>query len=195
MDAKTGHAASQTSKIPITAIVAMTPTRGIGQNGGIPWPKLKKDMFFFKTTTTGSGNNCNAVIMGRKTWSSLPKTQQPLPNRFNVVLSTNAKLREQKNIAQNVLIFPSFEMAIHHLNGMDTIQHIYAIGGERVYEEALKHPQCQNIFVTQLLKEYQCDTHFPPLPKNQHWEVKDEGPVFQQDDIHYVIKTFTKKEE
>ena len=59
---------------------------GIGSNGSLPW-KLPNEMRHFSKLTTGGGKK-NAVLMGRKTWESIPAKFRPLPGRFNVVLSS-----------------------------------------------------------------------------------------------------------
>lgn len=76
-------------------IVAMTPDRGIGLNGCIPWKIIPDDMRHFQTLTIGQ-----TVIMGRKTWDSLPLGKKPLPNRNNIVLSgdtMDSVMRDPKN--------------------------------------------------------------------------------------------------
>lgn len=70
-------------------IVAMTPSRGIGRDGRIPWDFIPDDMRHFRSLTIG-----HTVIMGRKTWDSLPK---PLPDRHNVVLTNGNMDREMRN--------------------------------------------------------------------------------------------------
>jgi len=69
-------------------VVATERSRGIGKDGGLPW-KLPGDMAYFKalTSTTRDGKRVNAVVMGRKTWDSIPDKFRPLPGRLNVVLS------------------------------------------------------------------------------------------------------------
>jgi dihydrofolate reductase len=76
--------------VPFDLVVAATLKGGIGQSGKLPW-RLKGDMAFFKqlttTTTTAQKGKRNVVVMGRKTWESIPSNFRPLPNRVNVVLS------------------------------------------------------------------------------------------------------------
>ena len=68
----------------LAMIVAMDEDGCIGQQGDLPW-RLKSDMLRFKSLTEADG--FNAVIMGRKTWDSLPDAFQPLPERVNIVMS------------------------------------------------------------------------------------------------------------
>src|SRR4051812_5840716 len=81
----------------LTLILAATPNLGIGNGGGLPWPQLKKEMGFFarvtKRTSPSAASNgakmINAVLMGRKTWESIPPKFRPLKDRLNVVITSN----------------------------------------------------------------------------------------------------------
>ncbi len=81
---------------PVNLIVAATARGGIGKDGRLPW-ELPTDMAFFRTTTlatSGAAGKQNAVVMGRKTWASIPAKFRPLKGRLNVVLSTSPDVRE-----------------------------------------------------------------------------------------------------
>jgi dihydrofolate reductase len=67
-------------------IAAVCSDGGIGYKGGLPWPHCKADMAHFAKRTTGAGNN--AVVMGKKTWDSIPA--RPLRRRANLILSSQA---------------------------------------------------------------------------------------------------------
>ncbi len=104
-----------------TIVVAATAnTLGIGKEGKLPW-NLPEDMAHFKkitTTTTSassSSNAVNAVIMGRKTWQSIPERFRPLRDRLNVVLSRNPAAREQLNIPASVRVCGSLQEALRAL--------------------------------------------------------------------------------
>ena len=105
----------------ISIIAAVDRKRGIGyQNRLLFW--LPNDLKRFKALTTG-----NTIIMGRKTFESLPKGA--LPNRRNVVLSTQKDL-----ICPDAEVFSSLEEA---LNSCQPDEHVYIIGGASVYRQAL----------------------------------------------------------
>ena len=70
-------------------IVAVDSNNGIGLNNKLPWI-IREDLNFFKMMTTGKKNN--VVIMGRKTWESIPEKYKPLANRFNIILSNTLEL-------------------------------------------------------------------------------------------------------
>ncbi|KAF1935344.1 hypothetical protein EJ02DRAFT_296922, partial [Clathrospora elynae] len=87
----------------LTLILAATPSLGIGKAGALPWPQLKKEMGFFarvtkrtspSTSTTSEGKrkrSMNVVLMGRKTWDSIPPRFRPLKDRLNVVVTRDAE--------------------------------------------------------------------------------------------------------
>ncbi|KAL3480726.1 dihydrofolate reductase-like domain-containing protein [Aspergillus californicus] len=85
-----------TTPIPYNNATPKTPSRlGIGQNGTLPWPRIKTDMSFFARVTSralpplhpGSGIRTSAIIMGRKTYDSIPARLRPLGKRVSVVVS------------------------------------------------------------------------------------------------------------
>ena len=78
-----------------SVVVAATSAGGIGMKGKLPW-RLPGDMAFFKRVTSSVADigKRNAVIMGRRTWASIPAKFRPLPARLNVVLSRSADVRE-----------------------------------------------------------------------------------------------------
>ncbi|MFQ3344435.1 MAG: dihydrofolate reductase [Candidatus Poseidoniales archaeon] len=109
----------------IAMIVAMDETGAIGDGNTIPW-KLSDDMARFKQITEGHGNN--AVIMGRKTWSSLPQTFRPLPDRLNIVMSRNSKWKEN---GSESAIYPGRAIEIAH---SEACEECWIIGGSQIYE-------------------------------------------------------------
>lgn len=130
-------------KIDIVCIVAtLLPDFGIGCQGGLPW-KLSKEMKYFRQVTSGTlnPNKCNAVIMGRKTWESIPSKFRPLPSRYNVVISrsydsllTVEKLNDDKIFYK----INSLEEGIKQLKEKlgDSLERIYIIGGGQVYSNS-----------------------------------------------------------
>src|SRR3989338_11120601 len=78
---------------PFNIIVAVDAKNGIGKKGGLPW-SLPADLKHFKKITfnTTDESKMNAVVMGRKTWDSIPAKFRPLPGRLNVVLTRDPQL-------------------------------------------------------------------------------------------------------
>ena len=132
-------------------IVATDSKSGIGKNGTIPW-RVPADMHYFKSQTIGTSPHQNAVIMGRKTWESIG---QPLKNRVNVVVSS--VLQSQ---GDGFHVVSSLNEALSLCCSRD-ISRVYVIGGEQLYREALVHPLCDEISITHIEGDYDCDAWFP----------------------------------
>lgn len=150
-------------KSPVfNCIVAMTPLREIGANGEIPW-RLEEDMKYFYKTTMGNGNN--AVVMGRKTWDSIPLVRRPLKGRLNIVISTKLSVSNTECI-----VFPDFDIAIEELAKLKELDTVWIIGGESIYRQALSNRGLiSNVYITviprHLLKEDVIDLpHFGSIP-------------------------------
>jgi dihydrofolate reductase len=108
----------------IIGIVAVDRNLAIGKNGKLPW-HYSADMKFFKQTTIG-----NAVVMGRRTWSTL---KGPLPERINIVLTRNGDVA----VPDGVKIMNDTQAVLAFANSIDT--HLFVIGGAKVYEAFLPH--------------------------------------------------------
>ena len=108
----------------IIGIVAIDRNLAIGKDGKLPW-HYSADMKFFKQTTLG-----NAVVMGRRTWSTL---KGPLPGRQNIVLTRNGDVA----IPDSVKLMNNTQEVLDFAEGVDT--HVFVIGGAKVYEAFLPH--------------------------------------------------------
>lgn len=148
-------------------VAASTPNFGIGRNGDLPW-KLAEDMAFFKSTTTKARlNKSNAVIMGRKTWESIPKKFRPLSDRINVIISRNTNLRSEQVIPDEVLIVNSLTSALEtlsHSTYEEKLDEVFVIGGGSIYKEAMNSNLCKKIYLTEVdLNLDDFDTFFPTI--------------------------------
>lgn len=143
-------------------IVATDLDNGIGKNGSIPW-KFKKDMNFFKETTTASRSGAlPVVIMGRKTWKSLP--HKYLKDRANIVISTIPIDLEDTLHTINV---HNFIDALQIANLICLGENIFVIGGGMVYKEAMEHPELRHIHKTIIRERFGCDTFFPEIDEEK----------------------------
>ncbi|XP_041378273.1 dihydrofolate reductase-like [Gigantopelta aegis] len=178
----------------LNVIVAACNNHGIGIDGKLPW-RLKKDMAMFKmlTTKTNDENKQNAVIMGRKTWSSIPEKFRPLANRVNIVLSTS-----MKDSPLGAHLTGNFEEAMRLISDGDlssVVESVFIIGGSSVYSEAMKWPKCR-VYLTRVLSDFHCDTFFPDISdeifkKTDNPEWLPDTP--QQDgDITFVYEVYDK---
>jgi len=164
----------------ISVIVATTSKGGIGKDGALPW-KLPEDMAHFKKVTLAApSGKMNAVVMGRKTWESIPAKFKPLAGRVNVVLSRKAAEADFTSpYPADVLTASSVEDALKQLGARDDVSEIFAIGGESVYKEALGMPACNRIFLTRIAKDIECDAFFPAFDES----------LFK---VSYISKTSSK---
>ena len=140
---------------PFNIIVAHDLNYGIGINNDIPW-HLPVDMAYFKDiTTTAATDKKNAVIMGRKTWESIPQKFRPLPNRQNIVLSRT------QNTLTGAQVVQSLDDALDYCDQNDNIDQIFVIGGSQIYEAAITHKRCQQLYITKVYQSFDCDAYFP----------------------------------
>ena len=156
-------------------IVAFDSQYGIGKNGQLAW-NLSMDIKHFKEITTAvtDPNKKNALIMGRKTWESLPQKFRPLPGRVNLVLSKLGKL----DLPSGVLCSQSLDEALDQLS-IPGIENIFVIGGAQIYALAMEHPLCQKLYVTHVQGEHGCDAFFPPISR-QFFPISSSEQYLQQ---------------
>ncbi|HLF18002.1 MAG TPA: dihydrofolate reductase [Candidatus Omnitrophota bacterium] len=147
---------------PFSIVVATDTNNGIGKNGQLPW-HLPGDLKYFRelTSKTKAPDKKNAVIMGRKTWESIPPKFRPLAGRINIVLTKNKDLEVPVEVYKAQDFDQAFEI-LEKAPLMDLVENIYVIGGAKTYQEALKKPECQKLYITQVLHSFSCDAFFPP---------------------------------
>lgn len=129
------------SKYKINAIVAMNHSGTIGVNGKLPW-YVSEDLRRFRLITSN-----NIVVMGRKTYESLPNGE--LPNRINVVITA----QPNKYVSTETLRFVNFENCFDLLDDLVyyTNRKIFVIGGEYIYH--LFMPYIHNLYLTIIYKD------------------------------------------
>lgn len=172
-------------------VAATQKDRGIGIANGIPW-RLKTDMDEFKRVTLDAKEGMqNAVIMGRKTWESIPKKFRPLPGRFNVVL-TRTPPPENEEKKENVATAASLKLAFQALP--PNVDKVFIAGGVAVYAEALLSPYCERVYLTTIFKEYACDAFLPPIDPTK-FDLQTAGPVQKEGDVHLQFLQYVKRHE
>lgn len=135
----------------IELIVAHDENNCIGKQGKIPW-HFREDFQRVKKLTEGK-----TIIMGRKTWESLPK--KPLPNRTNVIISS-----QKLEVPEGVLVYTSLDQALsEHKN-----ETIVGFGGEKIYEAILPHTTTIYLTIVHTTIE-NGDAFFPKLNLTE-WE-------------------------
>jgi dihydrofolate reductase len=158
----------------------------IGRDGGIPW-RLKSDMALFKAVTMGK-----PVIMGRKTWESLPK--RPLPGRMNIVVSRDGSYAETP-AAKGALVCERFDEAVQIAREQadeDHMDEVCVIGGADLYALAL--PKARRIYLTEVQADVPGDVTFPAFDEMPWKEVKREAhPAGPDDDYDFVFRVLERR--
>ncbi len=153
------------SKPNFAAIVAMDEGRVIGKDGALPW-HLPEDLAHFKAKTSG-----HFVLMGRKTWDSLPAKFRPLPGRVNIVMSRNPAALA---LPQGTHGVSSLEEALDIVKRLGTPeQNLWCIGGAELYASAL--PLCDELHLTLVRGHHEGDARFPLFEDRFHEVSSDSG--------------------
>lgn len=144
--------------LKIIAIAAMDEERAIGRAGGIPW-RLPEDMKRFQSLTSG-----HAVLMGRKTYESIPKRYRPLSDRRNVVVSRSPqKLQEEPGIE-------AWDSAESYVEGCQAgilklpSDTLWVIGGEEIYKATMRY--WTEVYLTVVKGVHGGDAFFPPFERD-----------------------------
>lgn len=154
----------------IVLVVALADNGVIGKDGGIPW-HISADLKRFKSLTLG-----HTVVMGRKTWDSLPK--KPLPGRVNVVVT-----RQKDWQAEGAIAAASLGQATAGTSGT-----VMVIGGAEIYERAL--PLASRIELTEVHRAFDGDAKFE-LDRTGWTETARESHV-TPDGLRYSYVTLTR---
>ena len=162
----------------ISAIVAVDNNWGIGFNGDL-LEHIPEDLKYFKELTSGE---YKAVVMGRKTWDSLPK--KPLPNRLNFVITSQTQ-NNGCDLVNGEWILISMENMIFQLeNNNHDYDNYFIIGGGQIYEKLL--PLCDRVYVTKIFKNHnQVDTYFPNLDESDEWAPAMQSALHTHKDLTY----------
>ena len=161
----------------LSIIVAVGENSEIGCRNQLLW-RLPVDLRRFKELTTG-----HAVVMGRKTFESLPNGA--LPNRTNIVLSSNPTLT-----LANCLVFSSLDDALIKLSGE---KEVYIIGGGQLYSHAL--PYATKLYMTQVHAVFpEADAFFPEIDRTAWIKINEEiHPADEKNKFSFTFYEFEKK--
>ena len=168
--------------VPVLAIVAARARNGvIGRGGGLPW-RLKGDMALFKATTLGK-----PVIMGRKTWDSLPR--KPLPGRANLVLSRDGTFEPV-----GAVVCDRFQEALSMAREQaeeDGVEEVCVIGGTALF--ALAMPKAKRLYLTEVEAEVEGDATFPAFDETKWTQVRCEThPPTEGDDYAFTFRVLKR---
>ena len=155
----------------VSMIAAVGKNLELGKNNNLIW-HFKEDMKFFKDTTMG-----HTVVMGRKTFESLPKA---LPGRKNIVISSNAEYQ-----AQGATVVTSVEEALQIADN----EEVFVIGGGKIYAEFL--PYADKLYLTEIDAECEdADTYFPQFNKSEY--IKEIINYYDIDGVEFYHVVYKK---
>lgn len=153
----------------------------IGKDGGLPW-RLRSDLAIFKAVTLGK-----PVIMGRRTWESLPK--KPLPGRTNIVLTTDMSFE-----AGGAVVCHDFSEAVQIAREQaaeDGADEVCVIGGASLFELALR--KAQRLYLTDVEADIEGDTALSPLDESRWREVRREAyPASEKDEYPFTFRVLER---
>ena len=157
----------------IEAVVAYSANRVIGRDGGLPW-QLPTDLRHFRELTIG-----HTVLMGRKTYASIPDRFRPLANRRNLVLSRDPDYR-----AEGAEVFGTLDAALAACD-----HRCFVIGGDATYAETLA--LTDRVHATELETVVEGDAYFPPLDPVE-WRVAHTGERVEENGHAFTIRTYER---
>tara|TARA_R110000868_G_scaffold11516_2_gene56296 strand:- start:33712 stop:34233 length:522 start_codon:yes stop_codon:yes gene_type:complete len=165
----------------ICLIVARGRNGVIGADGDLPW-RLGSDLKSFKTITGGK-----PIIMGRKTWESLPR--RPLPGRLNIVVTRQAGYSaEGASLAGD--LNTAFDLGIEQAV-RDGVSEVFVIGGAQIYAAALE--AADRLYITEVDATPTGDVHFPELDPAAWWETGSETyPAGDRDDHAFTLRVLNR---
>ena len=157
----------------IALVVAHSANRVIGRDGGLPW-HLPSDMKHFRELTAGG-----TVLMGRKTYESIPERFRPLPGRRNLVLTRNGYQ------AEGAEAFGELAEALEACGG-----DCFVIGGGETYRQAL--PLADRVHATVVEGDVEGDAFFPELPDGE-WELLEASDPVTENGHTFTFRTYARR--
>lgn len=158
--------------MPLSLIAAISKNNCIGKNGTLPW-HIPEDFQHFKTVTMGK-----VVLMGRKTWESLPEKFRPLPGRKNVVITRQTAY----TIPKGVELYPTIEQALL----VHPTEEVVSIGGAEIYRQTIDH--ADRLYITHVHQHVDGDAFFPEID-DRVWEEAARETHDGFDVVEYVRKS------
>lgn len=156
----------------------------IGANNDLPWSKIPRDMKHFKDTTMG-----HHVVMGRKTWDSLPEVYRPLPGRKNIVLTRKSSLLKINK--GPVIIHENINLILEVAKAEEEV---FVIGGAEIYKLFMSH--AQTLHLTFVHGEFKGDVYFPEVSLRDWFEsTKRKSDQVVGDPYPLTFCTFSRKQK
>ena len=165
----------------ISLIAALASNRAIGKDNALLW-HLPEDLRHFRETTRGK-----PVIMGRKTWESLPEPFRPLPGRHNIVIS-----RDPAYQANGATLAGSLADALRQAAAQTNAEEVFVIGGEQLYRQAL--PLADRLYLTEIEQNFAGDVFFPDVQPHD-WQEISRQPGQASSGLGFAFVVYQRKKE
>ncbi len=161
----------------LSIIVAIAQNGAIGKDNDLLW-HLSGDLKRFKQLTTG-----HPVVMGRKTWDSLPK--RPLPKRQNIVMTNNPDFA-----ADGATVVHSVNDLFNVLKDCD--DEVFVMGGAAIYKALL--PFCRRLYITRVYRDYEADVYFPTIDMSEFTLVSLGEPLQDEESgLDFAYEEYERK--
>ncbi|XP_057693300.1 zgc:153031 [Corythoichthys intestinalis] len=183
---------------PVRVIAAACKGGGIGKNGTLPWNLPSEFQYFLRhVTQVSKPGRFNLLVWGKLCWFSNPPTSFPIPNVLNAILSETMETVPDfahflcPDLDSAVLLAARYPLS-------ELIETIWIVGGTRVYKDALEHPWCNLVFLTDIMADFDCDVFFPEMDakvfqKQERFAGVPSG-IQEENGVKYQFQVFKKKE-
>jgi dihydrofolate reductase len=174
------------ARVTFDVVVAADEGGAIGKVGELPW-KLPGDTAFFKRITSEAApGKINAVIMGRKTWDTIPPRFRPLGARVNAVVTRHGEIP----VPPGVLVVGSIDEALFRLAERSAIDRVFVIGGGEIYRLAVAMPECRRVYLTRVEGRRDADAFFPTL--GPEYALVEESPRHEENGTGYRFQIWER---
>ncbi len=167
-------------------IAAADEEMGIGKNNTLPW-RIKQDLaYFHDVTSKAEVGKKNVVIMGRRTWESLPDFARPLKERTNMVLT-----RSEMEAPPGAILTDSLPHALKKSSELSEVGEIFVIGGANVYAQAIVMEECERIYLTEVQGKHECDAFFPMIDLKR-FQLEKDGDWLEENGKKFRFLVYTR---
>jgi len=172
----------------LIGIACINVNNAIGTNNGLLF-NIKKDTQLFrqKTTHTDDPLKKNAVLMGRKTFYSIPKKYRPLENRLNIIISNNnyTFIKKDHLTNKNMFVFNTIKQSIQFIKNRSDIETLYIIGGRQIYKYFIDNNYLDEIYISEVIyPKIDIGTVFFPAISNNYKCITKE--TYIENNVHNI---------
>eukprot|EP01063_Lacrimia_lanifica_P032957 TRINITY_DN573_c0_g1_i1.p2 TRINITY_DN573_c0_g1~~TRINITY_DN573_c0_g1_i1.p2 ORF type:complete len:504 (+),score=225.75 TRINITY_DN573_c0_g1_i1:50-1513(+) len=190
---------------PFSVIFAADASGGIGKDGTLPW-NLPGDMKYFKETTMKASNSKvdpakkrNVVVMGRKTWDSIPAKFRPLAGRMNVILSSSMKQQDVEAFRDTFVVNGGLDKALTWLASeeiVEGIDRVFLIGGAELIKTAVTEKRYRNalhyVHLTRIEQSFDCDVKVDFDAQALGFSLTTTSDAKTENDVTYKFQKYTR---